>query len=90
VDGRVTVVAYALGEESFIDLNGNNVYDAGEPFQDLGNIFKDRNFDGVYDPTTDEFVPWASTTAPPACPAATRCWTSTRSIPSIPGTCSGS
>ena len=46
VDGRVTVTAYALGEESFLDLNGNNVRDAGESFQDLGNIFKDRNFDG--------------------------------------------
>jgi hypothetical protein len=59
VDGRVTVTAYALGEESFIDLNGNNQYDAGEPFQDLGDIFKDRNFDGVYDATTDEFIPLA-------------------------------
>jgi len=59
VDGRVTITAYALGEESFIDLNGNNVYDAGEPFQDLGNIFKDRNFDGVFDGSTDEFVPLA-------------------------------
>ena len=56
-DGRVTVTAYALGEESFIDLNGNNVYDLGEPFQDLGDLFKDRNFDGVFDPSLDEFIP---------------------------------
>lgn len=55
-DGRVTVVAYALGEESFIDLNGNNVYDAGEPFQDLGNIFKDRNYDGTFDSSIDEYI----------------------------------
>lgn len=65
-DCRLTVTAYALGEESFIDLNGNNSYDgpgssdplvpvAGEPFQDLGNIFKDRNFDGVVD-ADDEFI----------------------------------
>ena len=69
-DGRVTVTAYALGEESFIDLNGNNVYDGpgstdplvpagGEPFQDLGNIFKDRSFNGRYDGSVDEFVPLA-------------------------------
>lgn len=56
-DGRVTVTAYALGEESFIDLNGNNSYDIGEPFQDLGDLFKDRNFDGVFDPALDETIP---------------------------------
>ena len=56
-DGRITVTAYALGEESFIDQNGNNVYDAGEPFQDLGNVFKDRLFDGAYDASVDEYIP---------------------------------
>jgi hypothetical protein len=55
-DGRVTIVAYALGEESFKDLNGNNVYDAGEPFQDLGDVYRDRLFDSVFDPANDEFV----------------------------------
>lgn len=44
LDGRVTVVAYALGEESFLDINGNNVFDAGEDYQDLGDIFIDRLF----------------------------------------------
>ena len=56
-DGRVTVTAYALGEESFIDQNGNNIHDENEPFQDLGNIFKDRIFDGIYDPSVDEYLP---------------------------------
>ena len=56
-DGRVTITAYALGEESFIDSNGNNVYDAGEAFQDLGILFKDRNFNGRYDPEEDELIP---------------------------------
>lgn len=58
-DGRISVVAYALGEESFVDLNGNNVWDPGEPFQDLGDIVKDRLFDFNnfgYDPLTDEFI----------------------------------
>ncbi|MEI6358527.1 MAG: hypothetical protein WCP53_15715 [Verrucomicrobiota bacterium] len=45
VDGRVTVLAYALGEESFIDTNNNNVWDTGEPFDDLGNAFIDKNED---------------------------------------------
>lgn len=42
-DGRVTVVAYALGEESFVDANGNNKYDSGETFTDLGDAFIDNN-----------------------------------------------
>ena len=48
-DGRITVTAYAFGEESFIDLNGKNVHDPGEPFQDLGDVFEDFNFDGSFD-----------------------------------------
>lgn len=56
-DGRFTVTVYALGEESFIDQNGNNVYDPGEPFQDLGNLFKDRLYDGLYDAAVDEYIP---------------------------------
>lgn len=39
-DGRVTVLAYALGEESFFDTNGDNLYSVGEPFQDLGEPFR--------------------------------------------------
>ncbi|WP_374437382.1 Ig-like domain-containing protein [Inhella sp.] len=53
LDGRVTLVAYALGEESFLDANGNNVYDANEDYQDLGDIFVDRLFNfGGEDPAT--------------------------------------
>ena len=39
-DGRVTILAYALGEESFVDANGNNVFDAGENYVDLGEPFR--------------------------------------------------
>jgi hypothetical protein len=46
--GRVTVLAYADGEESFTDLNNNNRYDTGEPFEELGRPFIDRDEDGVY------------------------------------------
>jgi hypothetical protein len=55
-DGRVTILAYAIGEESFIDLNGDNVWEAGEPFQDLGDVVKDVHFDGIFDPANDEYV----------------------------------
>lgn len=54
-DGRVTILAYALGEESFSDSNGNNRYDAGEPYTDLGETFRndraitDANANGTDD-----------------------------------------
>lgn len=54
-DGRVTILAYALGEESFVDTNGNNRYDAGESFTDLGDPFRndravsDANASGIDD-----------------------------------------
>lgn len=54
-DGRVTILAYALGEESFTDSNGNNRYDSGEPYVDLGDPFRndraitDANANGIDD-----------------------------------------
>lgn len=54
-DGRVTILAYALGEESFVDTNGNNRFDAGESFTDLGEPFRndraitDANANGIDD-----------------------------------------
>ncbi len=49
-DGLVTIIVLAKGEEGFIDLNGNGVWDAGEPFIDQGEPFIDANDNGVYDP----------------------------------------
>lgn len=88
-DGRVTIIGYALGEESFKDLNGNNVYDLGEPFQDLGNIYRDRNFDGIYDAANDEYVS-LSIAASSGCVASTDpILQLNRTIPTIAGTCDG-
>lgn len=89
LDGRVTVTAYALGEESFLDLNGNNVYDLGEPYQDLGNIFRDRLFDGLYDGTADEIVPLAVNNANACTPPGDPLMRLDPSIPSQPSTCDG-
>ncbi len=47
---RSTIMAVAVGEESFIDANGNGVYDAGEVFKDLSEPFLDYNYDGLYNP----------------------------------------
>ena len=50
-DGKLVVLAYALGEESLLDSNGNNVYNAGEPFGDLSpDIFRDDNENHVWNP----------------------------------------
>lgn len=45
--GRSSIIAYAVGEESFIDTNGNNEYDFGERFTDLTEVYLDKNEDGV-------------------------------------------
>ena len=93
-DGRITVLAYALGEESFVDLNGNNVFDAGEPFQDLGDIVKDKLSDNVFDSLNDEFFTLDGTAAgSSACVDVSdnyKQFTLSSAVPSRPGTCSGS
>ncbi len=54
-NGRVTVLAYAVGEESFTDLNGNGLADPGEMKDVNGNstdmpeAFVDFNENGVWD-----------------------------------------
>jgi hypothetical protein len=57
VDGRATVLAYAIGEESFIDLNGNGVadlvpnemIDLNGASTDMPEAFRDDNENGVRD-----------------------------------------
>ena len=57
VNGRVTVLAYAVGEESFIDLNGNGVadlvpnemLDTNGASSDMPEAFRDDNENGVRD-----------------------------------------
>ena len=50
-NGRVVVLAYLDGEETFIDVNGNNSYDSGEAFTDTGTVYRDDNENGVRDAT---------------------------------------
>lgn len=60
--GRVTVTAYALGEESFTDLNGSNLFEAGEPFNDLGDVFVDWNENNTWQ-QNEQFIPFGKTAA---------------------------
>jgi hypothetical protein len=52
-NGRVTILAYAIGEKSFVDANSNNRYDLtpapGETFYDLGDPYIDANENGQWD-----------------------------------------
>jgi len=53
---RGTILAFAQGEETFIDTNGNGLYDFGDPFVDLPEAFHDLNEDNVFangDPAAD-------------------------------------
>lgn len=87
--GRIQVLAYAVGEESFTDTNGNNRFDAGEPFVDLGDAFVDVNRDTVQQTDTsnaalnEEFIPF-NAAATSACPASTD-----DAVPSRAGSCDG-
>ncbi|PKF61491.1 hypothetical protein CW745_09140 [Psychromonas sp. psych-6C06] len=48
-DGKVTVLAYALGVESFADVApSNGVFDEGETYTDNAEVFHDTNYDGIY------------------------------------------
>src|SRR5260221_2592874 len=41
VDGRIPILAMAIGEESFTDANGNGAFDVGEVFFDTSEAFED-------------------------------------------------
>lgn len=48
-NGRVVILARAEGDESFVDLDGNAVYDRNEAFVDLSEAFVDANESGAFD-----------------------------------------
>lgn len=65
-DGIITILAYAIGEESFTDLNGNGLADIGE-FKDLPEAFlaKSRTFDSsrtYCNPASSNFNPQLDST----------------------------
>jgi hypothetical protein len=52
-DGRVTLLAKAIGEESFLDANGDGAFGIGETFSDLGEPYRDDNENGAYNAGED-------------------------------------
>ncbi|NDY92357.1 Ig-like domain-containing protein [Ideonella livida] len=93
LDGRITVVAYAVGEESFFDANGNNQWDTGEPFMDMGDVSKDMLHDNSYSSTQDEYVSlglsgWNKTCDTSAAASYPR-FAMSADVPNRPGTCDG-
>lgn len=53
--GRSVILVTAIGEESFIDRNGNGIMDEAEKdlFTNLPEAFLDNNEDGIFNPATD-------------------------------------
>jgi hypothetical protein len=64
-DGRVSILAYAIGEKSFVDANITNSHDAGETFYDLGDPYIDKNENSIWD--TGEFYIPSTTSGSSAC-----------------------
>jgi len=58
-NGRVTVLAYAVGEKSFVDTNGNNSYDSGETFYDIGDIYIDSNESGTWN-ASEQYISYVT------------------------------
>jgi hypothetical protein len=65
--GRATVLAYLDGEESFVDTNGDNIWQNSESYDDVGLAFLDKDANGVYDNSVDQLVPGGGTQGSGAC-----------------------
>jgi hypothetical protein len=92
-NGIVSIIAWLEGEEAYKDLNANGRYDAGEPFIDGGQLFRDDDGDEVYTAQSDELNVGATLTGAPGIGTSV-CATSasvpvTRPPLSVPGTCDG-
>jgi hypothetical protein len=88
-NGRVTVLAYTEGEEPFIDANGNNKYDLGETFYDMGQPFLDSNENLVWDSVPAEQKVGDSTT-PGAGIGSAACAAHPFLVSNVANTCNGS
>lgn len=81
-NGRAVILAYMDGEESFIDLNGDNIWQSGETFYDVGTLYRDDNENGVYDAATEQTYPGGSV-------GSSSCASVVYSYPSVASSCDG-
>lgn len=55
--GRASVLAYLEGTKDYVDVNGNNRYDAGvDTLVNIGDAYRDDNENGIYDSSNGEFL----------------------------------
>ena len=85
--GRVAILAFMDGEESFVDLNGDNIWQLGEPFFDVGTLYRDDNESLTYDVATEQTYPGGSTGTSACLPSAAGA--RPLSYPSVENTCDG-
>lgn len=79
--GFARILAYMDGEESFVDLNGNNVWDSGETFYDMGVAYRDDNNNTVSDA--------GEQTYPGGLTGSSSCASNPYAYPSVTNTCDG-
>lgn len=66
--GRASVLAYTEGTKDYIDVNGNNKFDAGDNLINIGDAYRDDNENGTYDSAVGEFlIPRFVTGGSPVC-----------------------
>ena len=53
-DGRVSILATAIGEESFVDANSDGIFNNADVPLEIGEPFRDDNENGVADPALNE------------------------------------
>ena len=54
IDGRVTVLATAIGEETFIDVNSDGIFNNVDVPMEIGEPFRDDDEDGLAEPGAGE------------------------------------
>jgi len=55
-DGRITILATSIGEESFIDENGDGLFNSTDSLlTDLPEAYRDEDEDGIFDSGIEEF-----------------------------------
>ncbi len=81
-NGRVAILAYMDGEESFVDANGDNIWQPGETFYDVGTLYRDDNENAVYDAGSEQSYPGGAV-------GTSACAASTFAYPSVANSCDG-